>query len=116
MNILLYIFHAHQSLKGRRLEMRVEATNNPRHPLDQKGEEIFFFFLIFSFLPGFSTHFSLFQTPKKKKKHTHTQNTRKTHQSLLILHSSLATQGIVLIPNLPFFGSTFRIWGLGVWM
>ena len=43
-----------------------------------------------------------------------TQNAQKTQQSLLILLSSPTKQGIVLIPNLPFLGSTLWILHFGV--
>ena len=46
----------------------------------------------------------------KHKKHP------KTHQNFLIILSSPKTQGIILIPNLLFLGSTLGIWDLGVWM
>ena len=47
---------------------------------------------------------------------SNTKNTRKAHQSFLILLSSPKTQSIVLILNLLLLGSTSWIWGLGVWM
>ena len=90
------------AFQGRRLKMHVEAINSPRHPINQEDH-------IFSEvcpLPNFSTRFSL----------PNTKNTQDTHQSFLILLSSPKTQGIVLIPNLPFLGSTLWFWGLGVWI
>ena len=69
-----------------------EAINSPRHALDREDKH----FSEIPLLPNSIYIFSLFQTPKN------TRNTQKTHQSLLILLSSPTTQGIVLIPNLPF--------------
>ena len=63
------------SFKGRHLEICAGAIKSPNTL--QTGEETIFFFEFFS-LPGFSTHFPLFQTKKthtkhrKKKTHTHT--------------------------------------------
>ena len=90
------------AFQGRCLKKHVGAINSPRHPIDQEDH-------IFSEvcpLPSFSTRFSL----------PNTKNTQNTHQSFLILLSSPKTQGIVLIPNLHFLGSTLWFWGLGVWI
>ena len=71
------------------------------------GRDFYYFLLSAWFLYRFLS------LPNTK---THTQKTQKTHQILLILLSSPTTQGIFLIPNLHFLGSTLWIWGLGVQM
>ena len=83
------------------------AINSLRHPSDQGDID----FSEIRSLPSSSLLFFLIQTPKKTQKHS-----TKTHQSLLILPSSLRTQGIAFALNLLFLGSTSWIWGLGVWM
>ena len=82
-----------------------QGYKKPRHPLDP-GDHFFFFFL-FCTLPGFLHVFLLFHTQKTQKKKK--KKTQKTHQTFLILLSSQKTQGIVLIPNLLFLGSTFGV-------
>ena len=101
--------------KGHYLEIRFGAIKSPGS-LQTKGGSHFFFFLSFIlylvflhiFLP--SKHQNTHKNHKKKIK------IKKAHQRFLILLSSPKTQGIILIPNLLFLGSTLRIWGLGVWM
>jgi len=83
------------------------AINSPTHAPDQR--EIF---LIFCSLPTFFTRFFLSSKHQIQTKKEHP----KTHQNFLILLSSPKTQGIILMPNLAFLGSTLCIWGLGVWM
>ena len=97
-------FGGWRPFKGRRLKVRVEVINSPRHLLNLKRPHFF----EFCSLPGIFPHVFL---SSKHKKHP------KTHQNFL--NSSLFTkknQGIVLIPNLFFHGSTLGIWGLKVWM
>ena len=94
--------------KGCLLEKRTGAINSPRHLFRPIMTTFSWILLLAQLLYSF---FSLFQTPKNTQK-----NTQKTHQSFLIFLSSPKTQGIVLIPNLLFLGSTLWIWGLGVWM
>ena len=100
----------HPRLFGCRFEICARFIKSPRHPSNQRGSNFFEFFSLL----GFYTCFSPFQTQKKEKKNT--QKHPKTYQSFLILLSSPKTQGIILIPNLLFLGSTLWIWGLRVWM
>ena len=53
------------TLKGHCLEMHAKAINSPKHLSDLGGDT---FFWTFCSLPSFSTHFSLFQTPKNTSK------------------------------------------------
>ena len=53
--------------KGHCLEIRFGAIKSPGS-LQTKGGSHFFFFFEFYSLPGFSTHFSPFQTPKHTQK------------------------------------------------
>ena len=83
------------------------GNKKPQAPFRPEGDH---FLLIFSLCLVFLHDFPSFQTQKPHKK------TQKTHESFLILLSSPKTQGIFLIPNLLFLGSTLWIWDLGVWM
>ena len=105
-SIQFQAFWSQQPNKSRCLKVRVVVINSLKHPSDRRETT----FSNFCSLACIFLHFSLSSkhTQKKKKK------PQKTHPSFLILLSSPKTQGIVLISNLSFLGSTVWIWGLGV--
>ena len=95
------------ALEGPLPQTLCRGYKKPQAAFKQRGIT---FFLSFNLCLVFLHVFLSSKHQKEHKKHP------KTHQNFLIILSSPKTQGIILIPNLLFLGSTLRIWGLGVWM